>query len=639
MTNRDEDYQQRNIIIDKAKQKAKEKALKKGAKAVRKVAKVAIKVAMKAIAVAMKTIITLLSSVSLPFLIGAVLVLFAIFIIFIATTLIFSEDSTLTGEAKELQEYIIKQANSTVDMRKPEQIPYKVPEELIISVMQIYESEDRKVSSKKAVEHIAEALTPVFTYEDYTGYTETETTTCNDDGCSTSTSKSEFPITLLTHVTAWNGEMTAEVEETISDWTTSSSSSTYTTTNADGVEETHTETITTKSRTHSYIANENFVEDYTYFESTLMDSPFNYREDDLTIVEILYQAAGGVMNYTAMKEGISLGDFGIGMNVIPGAGVPAEYMQYYLGAQKKYGVDWFVLAAVHFTETGYSTHPTMVSSVGAEGHAQFMRCTWYGWSYPGCKGSNGHVEMPTKDLFNIAVIKKYGGLGIDADGNGKASPWEIADAIYTMAYLLARNGYSSDVEGAIWHYNHSPAYVNGVMAKAKEIKEAASYEASGGEIPPSTVKNGFVQPTTGTITSVWGNRYLNGEPDFHAALDISNKRGTPIVAIADGTVLKMGSGCPQEGKPGSKCNDGWGNYLWLKHTVDGKTYEAVYAHLSKHIVSTIGAKVKQGQTIALMGNSGSSTGPHLHIEMHTPVRIKYKNVINPLLYLPFEAKK
>ncbi|MFD6903493.1 lysozyme family protein, partial [Streptomyces diastaticus] len=61
---------------------------------------------------------------------------------------------------------------------------------------------------------------------------------------------------------------------------------------------------------------------------------------------------------------------GFNGTVTPGAGIPPEYMQYYLAAEKIYKVDWYYLAAFHSVETQFSTHPTMISSVGAEGHLQ-----------------------------------------------------------------------------------------------------------------------------------------------------------------------------------------------------------------------------------------------------------------------------
>ncbi|WP_144235589.1 M23 family metallopeptidase, partial [Planomicrobium okeanokoites] len=72
-----------------------------------------------------------------------------------------------------------------------------------------------------------------------------------------------------------------------------------------------------------------------------------------------------------------------------------------------------------------------------------------------------------------------------------------------------------------------------------------------------------------------------------------------------------------------------------KFTVGGRSYEAVYAHLSKIAVSE-GQRVIQGQMLGNMGNSGSSTGMHLHFELHSPARISNSNVLNPTMYIPMQ---
>lgn len=69
-----------------------------------------------------------------------------------------------------------------------------------------------------------------------------------------------------------------------------------------------------------------------------------------------------------------------------GTTIPEEYIPIYQEAGEAYGVPWTLLAAHHRIETRFSTMDPLLSPVGAEGHMQFMPCTFVGWSYPGCKG-------------------------------------------------------------------------------------------------------------------------------------------------------------------------------------------------------------------------------------------------------------
>ena len=89
-------------------------------------------------------------------------------------------------------------------------------------------------------------------------------------------------------------------------------------------------------------------------------------------------------------------------------------------------------------------------------------------------------------------------------------------------------------------------------------------------------------------------------PRMHSGLDFTAETGTPVYATGDGVVEIAGSQ-----------GDGYGNKVVIKH---GYGYETLYAHNSKILVR-VGASVKRGQTIALVGSTGKSTGPHCHYEV------------------------
>lgn len=121
-------------------------------------------------------------------------------------------------------------------------------------------------------------------------------------------------------------------------------------------------------------------------------------------------------------------------------------------------------------------------------------------------------------------------------------------------------------------------------------------------------------PADGRVTSSFGERQdpFNGEGAFHAGIDIGAPVGTPVRATADGQIMKAGWGT------------GYGREINIDHGHDLMT---VYGHLSS-IVVVEGQRVNRGQVIGYVGQSGRSTGPHLHYE----VRV-HDVAVNPHKYL------
>ncbi|NLY79686.1 MAG: lytic transglycosylase domain-containing protein [Lysinibacillus sp.] len=143
--------------------------------------------------------------------------------------------------------------------------------------------------------------------------------------------------------------------------------------------------------------------------------------------------------------------------------IPEEYIPIYIKAGEQYNVPWTLLAAHHRVETRFSTMNTLISPVGAEGHMQFMPCTFVGWSHPTCEGL-GKGDIPESEKTNPKVIAKYGGYGVDANGDGIADPFDIEDAIFSAANLLSQSGVQEgEIEKAIFSYNHSNQYVEDVL--------------------------------------------------------------------------------------------------------------------------------------------------------------------------------
>lgn len=109
----------------------------------------------------------------------------------------------------------------------------------------------------------------------------------------------------------------------------------------------------------------------------------------------------------------------------------------------------------------------------------------------------------------------------------------------------------------------------------------------------------YRQPFAGSypITQRYGEKIT--DPNGHTGIDYGCPLGTPVLASADGTVMRAGFAAT-----------GYGYYVTIQHP-DGSA--TVYAHLKTPIV-TVGQEVKQGDVIGYSGNTGNSTGPHLHFE-------------------------
>ena len=130
-----------------------------------------------------------------------------------------------------------------------------------------------------------------------------------------------------------------------------------------------------------------------------------------------------------------------------------------------------------------------------------------------------------------------------------------------------------------------------------------------GPVPTSALKGSgaFLWPTSGSITQ----KYWSG----HAAIDIGSWTGAPVKASDGGYVVEAGRGW----------SSGYGNHVVIDH---GNGFRTLYAHLNSIFVSP-GENVSKGQQIGTVGNTGNSTGPHLHFE------VIYQGVRrNPYSYLP-----
>jgi hypothetical protein len=140
--------------------------------------------------------------------------------------------------------------------------------------------------------------------------------------------------------------------------------------------------------------------------------------------------------------------------------------------------------------------------------------------------------------------------------------------------------------------------------------------------------NTFIWPTnTKRVTSPFGYRthpLTGARGSHHNGIDIADGGTRPIYAVADGVVRR------------SYLSTSYGETIMIEHKINGVVWETVYAHMKENSRRfKVGDKVKQGDVIGTMGNTGNSTGQHLHFELHKGGlwNMAKSNAVDPEEYL------
>lgn len=128
----------------------------------------------------------------------------------------------------------------------------------------------------------------------------------------------------------------------------------------------------------------------------------------------------------------------------------------------------------------------------------------------------------------------------------------------------------------------------------------------------------FIYPTVTRVTS-----HFRKDRKDHHGVDFAQAGTHEIKATADGIVTR------------SYLSDSYGEVVFIEHVINDQIWESVYAHMKKNSRRvSAGHYVKQGQVIGIMGNTGNSTGQHLHFELHKGKwNINKTNAVDPLKYL------
>ncbi len=163
----------------------------------------------------------------------------------------------------------------------------------------------------------------------------------------------------------------------------------------------------------------------------------------------------------------------------------------------------------------------------------------------------------------------------------------IERIVGSIGIKLPKKNKNQDGKGGVYIAEQS-AERDELIYKADKYLKAISY------LP-------FGKPVNGKITSRFGKRKdpVNGKTAFHTGIDFRAKKGDKIYATADGRVKKAFR------------NGGYGNYVLIDH---GNGYATSFSHMQTYLVKK-GERVKRGDLIGLVGNTGRSTGSHLHYEI------------------------
>ncbi|AHA10326.1 peptidase M23 [Bacillus toyonensis] len=216
--------------------------------------------------------------------------------------------------------------------------------------------------------------------------------------------------------------------------------------------------------------------------------------------------------------------------------------------------------------------------------------------------SNPSTGATVDDYYvNVSVLNVRSGAGTNHGVIGALSKG------IKVQVLFEQNGWKKI------NYNGKNGYVSSkFLSKASETD--AEEQRQSQEI---NTTNEFIQSAVGRYTSGFEKR--GGQ--MHHGLDIAASGIVPVVAAAEGVVTR------------SYYSTSYGNVVFISHNINGQTYTTVYAHLKSRSVSA-GQKVKRGQQLGIMGNTGQSEGQHLHFEIHKGEwNAQKSNAMDPKTYI------
>jgi len=281
--------------------------------------------------------------------------------------------------------------------------------------------------------------------------------------------------------------------------------------------------------------------------------------------------------------------------------IPAELVGVYQQAASTCpGLPWSVLAGVGKVESNHARHGGATLDLHLD-----VRPAIVGVALDGTGGTAAIRDTDTGRLDGDRIWDRAVGplqfipstwrdYAADGSGDGIADPHNYADAVFVAAaYLCAHGADTGQLREAVLAYNHAGWYADQVLQWAHR------YATPGGATGGGQVVGDYALPVDRALLSA---ELIDRPHHDYPAWDLAVAEGTSAHAVTAGVVLAV------------TADSGCGNGVVIQGS-DGGRY--TYCHGSS-VQVTNGQSVQAGQEILRSGNTGRSTGPHLHLQIHNP---------------------
>jgi murein DD-endopeptidase MepM/ murein hydrolase activator NlpD len=282
------------------------------------------------------------------------------------------------------------------------------------------------------------------------------------------------------------------------------------------------------------------------------------------------------------------------------------YFGIYKAAKRRFGISWYLLAAIHYQKRSIAAHPTAAFAACCPSRTRLFRIglgTAAAWAH----SKNAYRLAPRPRRYPHRTRRH-------------PSPADDFDLIMAAAKSLHNAG-AYRLGPRAWRATYeffgadrlASIYATNVLERARAWKQLG--------LIPLPGRGELAQPVNGTVPGCgWFHCPRPGH--LHNGLDLAAPAGTPVHA-ADAGVVALMEGIDESG--------GYGNFICLQHRAHLAT---CYAHLEAFAPGLrVGSSVTRGQVIGLVGTTGHSFGPHLHFEVRRGPASCMSCAVDPVPYL------